>query len=172
MCIRDSLKTGLANEVFNATNMHNIMDKADNLWAANQTNRQISVVSTPASTGAATPRWRSLPSGTKLTFDRCCLFFFTSPSGQFLSFVLQPLPKKWVFLAQLLHLKPAKTLYDGCKKNVNFHTWWCRSNQGQCVPDDATFVIISGAQAEIYTDSLHWHYYLGQQAQLIVWWTQ
>ena len=48
------LKTGLANEVFNANNMHNIMDKADNLWAANQTNRQISALSTTATPNAPT----------------------------------------------------------------------------------------------------------------------
>ena len=30
------LKNGLANETFNATTMHDIMDKADNFWAANQ----------------------------------------------------------------------------------------------------------------------------------------
>ena len=41
------LKSGLANEVFNATNMQNIMDKADNYWAANQVENQVSAVSTP-----------------------------------------------------------------------------------------------------------------------------
>ena len=39
------LKTGLANEDFNSTNMHSIMDRADNLWAANQTENQVSIVS-------------------------------------------------------------------------------------------------------------------------------
>ena len=43
------LKSGLANEVFNATNMQNIMDKADNYWAANQVENQVSAVSTPGS---------------------------------------------------------------------------------------------------------------------------
>ena len=39
------LKTGLANETFNSTNMNAIMDKADNLWSANQVNSQINIVS-------------------------------------------------------------------------------------------------------------------------------
>ena len=38
------LKTGLANETFNAANMHAIMDRADNLWAANQSDKQVSAV--------------------------------------------------------------------------------------------------------------------------------
>lgn len=44
------LKNGLANETFNAANMQDIMDKADNLWDANQTSQvSISAVSaTPA----------------------------------------------------------------------------------------------------------------------------
>ena len=39
------LKNGLANEVFDSTNMHEIMDRADNLWAANQSEKQVSSVS-------------------------------------------------------------------------------------------------------------------------------
>ena len=38
------LKTGLANEEFNHDNMQGIMDRADNLWAANQTTTQINTV--------------------------------------------------------------------------------------------------------------------------------
>lgn len=51
------LKSGLANEVFNATNMQNIMDKADNYWAANQVENQVSAVSTPvtAATTVSSP---------------------------------------------------------------------------------------------------------------------
>ena len=48
------LKTGLANEVFNATNMMSIMDKADNLWAANQTTKQVSAVAQAASSSETT----------------------------------------------------------------------------------------------------------------------
>ena len=40
------LKTGLANEDFNATNMHAIMDRADNLYAANQTDKTVASVTT------------------------------------------------------------------------------------------------------------------------------
>ena len=44
------LKNGLANENFIADNMHNIMDRADNLWDANQVTEINSVaVSTPVS---------------------------------------------------------------------------------------------------------------------------
>ena len=42
------LKSGLANEQFNATNMHNVMDKADNFWSANQTDTQINIITNPA----------------------------------------------------------------------------------------------------------------------------
>ena len=52
------LKSGLANEVFNATNMQTIMDKADNYWAANQVENQVSSVNTPgvaATTAVSTP---------------------------------------------------------------------------------------------------------------------
>ena len=41
------LKNGLANEVFNAANMQDIMDKADNFWTANQVTNQVSAVSAP-----------------------------------------------------------------------------------------------------------------------------
>ena len=44
------LKNGLANEVFNSTNMQSIMDKADNLYAANQVTKQVSAVSPPDTT--------------------------------------------------------------------------------------------------------------------------
>ena len=40
------LKTGLAFEVFNADTMHSVMDKADNLWDANQTT-EVCAVSPP-----------------------------------------------------------------------------------------------------------------------------
>ena len=44
------LKTGLANDDFNSTNMHGIMDRADNLWSANQTtDKQIATVTTNSS---------------------------------------------------------------------------------------------------------------------------
>ena len=46
------LKTGLANETFDATNMHGIMDRADNLWAANQVEKQVSAVSSTNSAPA------------------------------------------------------------------------------------------------------------------------
>ena len=48
------LKTGLSNEVFNAANMHGIMDRADNLWASNQTTTQISTVTVSAPSTEAT----------------------------------------------------------------------------------------------------------------------
>ena len=47
------LRTGLANEDFNATNMHAIMDRADNLYAANQTDK--SVASVTAKTSVSPP---------------------------------------------------------------------------------------------------------------------
>lgn len=44
------LKTGLANEIFSSTTSQEIMDKADNLWAANQPNEPtVAAVSTTAS---------------------------------------------------------------------------------------------------------------------------
>ena len=44
------LKSGLANEDFNAANMQGIMDRADNLWSANQTtDKQIATVTTNSS---------------------------------------------------------------------------------------------------------------------------
>ena len=52
------LKSGLANERFNADNMQEIMDKADNYWAANQAENQVSSVTTPgvpATTAVSTP---------------------------------------------------------------------------------------------------------------------
>ena len=52
------LKSGLANERFNADNMQEIMDKADNYWAANQVENQVSSVTTPvvaATTAVSTP---------------------------------------------------------------------------------------------------------------------
>ena len=44
------LKTGLANETFNNANMHDIMDRADNLWAANQVDKQVSALAAQAPT--------------------------------------------------------------------------------------------------------------------------
>ena len=48
------LKTGLANEEFNATTMMSIMDKADNLWAANQSTKQVNAVVQAAITSSDT----------------------------------------------------------------------------------------------------------------------
>ena len=48
------LKSGLANEVFNAENMHGIMDKADNLFAANQTDSQINIVANNPTSNSTT----------------------------------------------------------------------------------------------------------------------
>ena len=56
------LKTGLANETFNQANMHGIMDRADNLWAANQNDKQVSVVSTSSTTSATPSTNPSTPS--------------------------------------------------------------------------------------------------------------
>ena len=57
------LKNGLANETFNATNMQSIMDKADNLWDANQaTQVAISAVSaTPSVSSPVTTGTESQP---------------------------------------------------------------------------------------------------------------
>ena len=49
------LKTGLANEDFNATTMMSIMDKADNLWAANQSSKQINTIVQAATTTSSDP---------------------------------------------------------------------------------------------------------------------
>ena len=46
------LKNGLADENFESTTMHRIMDKADNIYAANQVSNQISAVETPIVTNA------------------------------------------------------------------------------------------------------------------------
>ena len=57
------LKSGLANERFNADNMQEIMDKADNYWAANQVENQVSSVTTPvvaATTAVPTPSQQTI----------------------------------------------------------------------------------------------------------------
>ena len=46
------LKNGLADENFESTTMHRIMDKADNIYAANQVSNQVSAVETPIVTSA------------------------------------------------------------------------------------------------------------------------
>ena len=55
------LKNGLANEEFNAATMHQIMDKADNYWAANQ-DKQVAAVSSPVTTTVPSPTTPSAPS--------------------------------------------------------------------------------------------------------------
>ena len=49
------LKTGLANEAFSKTTMNTIMDKADNLWSANQVTTQISAVTSNQPTESVSP---------------------------------------------------------------------------------------------------------------------
>ena len=44
------LKNGLANEVLTADSIQDIMDKADNFWAANQGDKQIAAVTTDTTT--------------------------------------------------------------------------------------------------------------------------
>ena len=46
------LKNSLANEVFNATTMQNVMDRADNTWAVNQSDKQVSAVTASAAANA------------------------------------------------------------------------------------------------------------------------
>ena len=55
------LKNGLANEEFSAATMHQIMDKADNYWAANQ-DKQVAAVSSPVTTTATPSTTPSAPS--------------------------------------------------------------------------------------------------------------
>ena len=46
------LKTGLANETFSEQTMHAIMEKADNFWAANQGDKQVSAVEKPVTSAS------------------------------------------------------------------------------------------------------------------------
>ena len=64
------LKNALANEVFNATNMHEIMDKADNFWAANQTTTQVAAVSAPVTTNSEESKSEIAAVGQRNTFYR------------------------------------------------------------------------------------------------------